>query len=263
MKASNARAVNGNDAETATIVISGYAPTVSTVGTTIITISGTYPFSDSAKIHLGSSLGPRASASPSRNLRLRVPCWAEGATITVDSGVDDASRPLSKLSAPGCAFANVSVASGATITITFENKIKLYKWEKSSLDGQSKIAGGGIEVHRGALTYSLRPKSTVTLGKPGGVVQPYPQSLPTGERAVGGWANISQRQVTIAPNTSWNYGIYVDSLTFEDASAPVPPIPFDVNAPPPVQIRAKGRRVPVSLHITFHANTFDGCADAK
>jgi hypothetical protein len=103
---------------------------------------------------------------------------------------------------PACAFANVSLASGATLTITFENKIRLYEWKPSTLDGQSEIAGGGVEGHRGPLTYSLRPHSTVEIGGPGGVVQPYPQSLPGGQRAEGGWANISKRQVTIAANAS-------------------------------------------------------------
>ena len=34
------------------------------------------------------------------------------------------------------------------------------EWKKSSLDGQSLIEGGGIEVHRGALLFALRPAST-------------------------------------------------------------------------------------------------------
>jgi hypothetical protein len=244
-----AEASEEGDDDTATIVISGYAPTVSTIGQTTVTVSGDYPFSDSAKIHLGSSAGAAAAAAAAvtpRNLRLRVPCWSEGATITLGNE--------SKLSAPSCSFANVSVAIGATLTIAFDNKIKLHEWKPSSLDGQSQIAGGGIEVHRGALTYALRPRSTITSGKPGGVVQPYPQSLPGGARAVGGWANISHRQVTIAPNASWNYGIYVDSLTFEEADSragggAIPAVPFDVDAPPPVYIRAKARRVPVRLAV--------------
>lgn len=54
------------------------------------------------------------------------------------------------------------------------------------------------------------------------------------------------------------FGLQVDSLTFEDAIAPVPPVPFDVNARPPVQIRAKGRRVPVTCtprHLSFATPT--------
>ena len=209
-----------------TVVISGYSPSVSTLPDgRIVTITGSYPFADHAQIQVS---GPSW-------LRLRVPCWAEGATIRF-GGHDSQAKP--------CAFYNISIHSQATLNITFRTKIKLYEWKPSNLPGQSLIAGGGIEVHRGPLVYSLRPKSTIQSDpKMGGQIQPYPQSLPGG--ASGGWPIIMKHAVSIAPNTSWNYAIDPSSLPFETLSSPPnPQIPFAVDKPPAVQIRAKARRVP-------------------
>ena len=63
------------------------------------------------------------------------------------------------LTAPPCGFFNVSaklLAPNAEINVTFANEIRLYEWKTSSLDGHDLIAGGGVEVHRGALLYALR-----------------------------------------------------------------------------------------------------------
>jgi hypothetical protein len=213
-------------ANPSTIVISGYSPTVSTLPDgRVVTISGSYPFADTATVRV----------SKASQLRLRVPCWTEGATVAVGGGATHA--------APPCAFFNLTLSSGpATLNITFINKIRLYEWQPSQLDGQGQIAGGGIEVHRGPLVYSLRPESTVVSDpKMGGQTQPYPSSLPGG--AAGGWPTIMKHQVTIAPNASWNYAIDVSSLTFETVSTAIPKIPFAVDLPAPVQIRAKARRV--------------------
>ena len=143
-------------ANPSTIVISGYSPTVSALPDgRVVTISGSYPFSDRATVRVS-----RAS-----KLRLRVPCWSEGATVAVGGGATHA--------APACAFFNVTLSGGpATLNITFINKIRLYEWQASELDGQGQIAGGGIEVHRGPLVYALRPQSTVAsdpqMGGPSG-----------------------------------------------------------------------------------------------
>lgn len=210
-----------------TIVISGYSPTVSTLSDgRVVTISGSYPFSDVATV----------SINQASKLRLRVPCWVEGASITIAGGAT--------YLAPPCQFFNLTLRGAATLNVSFVNKIRLYEWKPSKLDGQALIAGGGVEVHRGPLVYSLRPESTVTSNpKMGGQSQPYPQSLPGG--AAGGWPTIMKHQVTIAENASWNYALDVSSLTFETLSpTALPNVPFAVDKPPPLQIRAKAKRVP-------------------
>ena len=72
-------------------------------------------------------------------------------------------------------------------------------------------AGGGIEVHRGPLLYALRPASVVTSAawSGGKADQPYPGSLPA---AGAGWPLVATRQITIAANASWNYGLDPESL---------------------------------------------------
>ena len=56
-----------------------------------------------------------------------------------------------------------------------------------------------------------------------------------------GWPVVSQHEVTIAPNARWNYGLFIDSLEFEQTNRSVPEMPFDDKAPPPVQIRVKAQ----------------------
>ena len=219
-----------------TIVISGYAPSSSTLadGTTVA-VTGTYPFADNATI----------AVSAARRLRLRIPCWAVGADITVAGG---------KMTvAPPCAFFNVTTTAAATIAVRFHTQIMLHVVKKSSLHGQGMIEPGGVEVHRGALLYALRPASVETAGDPAVPVaanlglgqplpnQPYPGSLPGGG---AGWPVIAQHVVTIAPNASWNYGLLIDSLTFEQTGEAVPALPFDTHAAPPVQIRVQGQTIP-------------------
>ena len=220
-----------------TIVISGYAPSSSTLadGTTVA-VTGTYPFADNATV----------AVSAAARLRLRIPCWAEGAAITVVAGGETTV-------APPCAFFNVTTTAAATISVRFHTQIRLHVVKQSSLHGQGMIQPGGVEVHRGALLYALRPASVESAGDPAVSVaanlgldhslpnQPYPGSLPGGG---AGWPVIGQHVVTIAPNTSWNYGLQIDSLTFEQTGEAVPALPFDAHAAPPVQIRVKGQTLP-------------------
>ena len=127
------------------VVVSGYAPSVSTLADgNVVTVSGSYPFSDTAIITL----------TKPADLRLRVPCWSESATVRVGQAAP--------VTAPPCAFFNVSGAAltaASSINITFLNKIRLHEWKESKLDGQALIQGGGVEVHRGPLLFALRPES--------------------------------------------------------------------------------------------------------
>ena len=78
----------------------------------------------------------------------------------------------------------VSATAGVPINLTFVNKIWTYTWKANTTDGSysedgcgSRTGvpcgplGGGIEVHRGPLSFALRPDSTVeetTIGCIGG-----------------------------------------------------------------------------------------------
>ena len=188
-------AVHLQPSEPDTVVVSGYSPSSSTLpdGSTL-DIGGTYPFADTATVSLSAGEDAATTAPPKAyNIRLRIPCWSENASVTVETWGWSSSAQV----APPCAFFNASMSTGSKLTVTFVNKIRLYEWSKSTLAGQSLIQGGGIEVHRGALTYALRPASTTLRGNPSGGVQPYPQSLPRGGRADGGWSNITKSQVSL------------------------------------------------------------------
>ena len=194
---------------TGRVVVSGYAPSASALPTAAgggtLVVGGSYPFADGATI----------TASAATELALRVPCWCEGATVTVAGGAAQA--------APPCAFFNASLAAGGSLAIAFDTRIRLYKWEASPLSGQSKIQGGAVEVHRGPLTYALRPASNVTV-------------TPLHD------ATFVNRAVQVLPNATWNYGLLLSSLAFEGGGA-IPALPFDAEAPPPVRITAKARQV--------------------
>lgn len=100
-----------------------------------------------------------------------------------------------------------------------------------------------MEVHRGALTYALRPKTTVTentIGCIGGAPQGrYDWNC---SDAVTAFPSIKSRSLSTSSN--WSYGLLLSSLEFKGSAAPVPKIPFDAEAPPPVKITAMARHVP-------------------
>ena len=80
-------------------------------------------------------------------------------------------------------------------------------------------------MHRGALLFALRPKSVVI------------------QRVIQGSTDprIKSREVTLAPNATWNYALLPSSLTFLGGGA-VPSPPFDTGAAPAVKITARARR---------------------
>eukprot|EP00911_Craspedida_sp_UC1_P001107 UC1_evm1s830 len=155
------------------IVVSGYAPSTSNLVTSqlaaredaggegdkdstrggsstssdanmVVTVSGTYPFADNATVMFSKSAAI---------VDFRVPCWTKGAKFTI-------GKNTSSVAAPPCAFYRArNVPADTPVLVVFENDIRVHEWKKSALDGQSAIAGGGIEVHRGPLLYALRPAS--------------------------------------------------------------------------------------------------------
>jgi len=189
--------------KTGKVVVSGYAPSTTILpqgkgGT--LSITGQYPFSDMVNI----------TVSEDASLSLRIPCWTESASVEVAGTTH---------TAPSCSFYDVSVLAGESLNLVFKNDIKTYKWQKSSLDGQSMIQGGGMEIHRGALTYALRPANDVNATQ-----------IP---HAVPGFMNRA-----VKATGPWNYGILESSLQFKDGGA-IPKVPFSDVASPPVKILAK------------------------
>ena len=98
----------GTTAAVGTVVVSGYSPSVSTLPDgNVVTISGKYPWADSATITL----------TKTATLSLRVPCWSANATVIVGAATAQ--------TAPACAFYNLSsVVGGVPVNITFVNAIK-------------------------------------------------------------------------------------------------------------------------------------------
>ena len=180
----------------------------------VVTVSGTYPFADNATVMFSKSAAI---------VDFRVPCWTKGAKFTI-------GKNTSSVAAPPCAFYRArNVPADTPVLVVFENDIRVHEWKKSALDGQSAIAGGGIEVHRGPLLYALRPASDVQVQPPADPAHP----------------NIRGRQVHVSSNASWAYAIDPKSLQFQATNhGVVPEIPFDDVAPPAVSIMAKGRLVP-------------------
>ena len=200
------------------VVISGFAPSVSTgvptAGT--VTISGSYPFSDTALIEL----------SRAARLRLRIPCWSDGAQITVISVGANRTQW-----APGCSFAAVQLRGGQTrLNVTFLNQIRLRTWHNSSVDGQALIKGGGVEVHRGPLLYALRPAAKVV------------ETPAEGAKEAG--ATITLKDTAVDPQARWNYALVPATLRFHNRNGTVPEVPFSATAPPAVWMTVRARAVP-------------------
>ena len=185
------------------------------------------PFSDTALIDVSAAM----------RLRLRIPCWSDAALVsTTTLGTPETAETngttattTTTVVTDTCAFHGLSVPSASRINVTFINRIRVHTWAKngSGFDGGKEIKGGGIEVHRGALLFALRPKSVVI------------------QRVIQGSTDprIKSREVTLAPNATWNYALLPASLTFIGGGA-VPSPPFDTDAVPAVKITARARRVP-------------------
>lgn len=223
-----------------TVVVSGYAPTTTTLpkGAGTVNVTGTYPFADSVTI----------TVSQPAKLSLRVPCWSEGATVTADGG--------QALKAPPCA--HFHVAAKASVAVTFINEVRVYTWHANTVDGSftNNTAGGAkaapsegaIEVHRGALTYALRPNESVKEsvigcigGQPDGRYGWNCSDLPGGAQPQ--FPAIKSRDVSLAATgANWSYGLLRSSFEFVAGGADaLTPIPFAVDVPPPCKITVKGR----------------------
>lgn len=159
-------------------------------------INSTYPFTDEVAVDI--------DLQSAAEVRLRVPCWADGATITVGA---------SSQHAEACGFFPLQLlAGGSTVIVKFANSIRLHRWPD-----------GAVEVHRGPLTYALRPKASVN------------------ETNI--WGTIASRAVTTTG--PWNYALDLsEDLRFEGGGRVPPGEPFSATESPAVRILAKARRVP-------------------
>ena len=128
--------------------------------------------------------------------------------------------------APPCSFYDVSPTS-LPVHIAFDNQVRLHTWRASNSSGQGSIQGGGVEVHRGALLYALRPPSVVN--------ESVAPDAPAG-------SSIRARAVRVATE-AWNFGLLTSSLRFERLGT-VPDVPFSSTASPPGRVTAMARRVP-------------------
>jgi hypothetical protein len=227
--------IDAGDTVTAvdTVIVSGYSPSVSTLPDgNIVTVGGQYPWADTATVMLTK---PAA-------LSLRVPCWSTHAVVTVAGAAPTTTPP--------CSFFNLTtVAAGTAVNITFVNAIRTYAWVANHTDGSYSgdkppgPNGGGVEVHRGPLTYALRPAATVTeniIGCIGGRAQGRYDWNCTG--AVTAFPTIKSRNLHASGN--WSYGLLLSSLKFVPNTAPVPAMPFDADAPPALKITVMARNVP-------------------
>ena len=235
-------------ASSGVVTISGYAPSVTIIRATatqessapdeveaaplVVNISGSYPFSDTAIVALSHRVD---------SLNLRIPCWTKGAVVSVDGGGPMQAKPCSffTLALASSSSSSSSRSTAAVINVTFINEIRLHRWQKSTNLNESLASGGGVEVHRGALTFALRPKSTVDV-TPIHNRSEGPGWTPPGE----GYEPISARDVHILAGEAWNFALLESSLEFVDNNAAVPRVPFDAEAKPPVLVRGKGRQVP-------------------
>lgn len=155
-----------------------------------VEVNTDYPFRESISIHV------RAARQVRSSLQLRIPAWAEGATVRVGS---EAAQPA----APGAMHTLERSWSGDT-TITLSLPMHPAITERYN---------GAVAIERGPLVYALKIGETwtrVNADKPH-------RELPHGD-------------FEVRPTTPWNYGLVLDaqspanSVTF--AEHPVGEIPF-------------------------------------
>ena len=161
-----------------------------------------YPFRDSVSLTV-------APASKVRfPLYLRIPAWADDATVTVNGQRVDGVRAAS--------FARIEREwqKGDRVEIGLPMKVR-------TVTGFN----GSVSVERGPLVYSLRIGESWSRLKQTGPVTDY----------------------EVFPTSPWNYGLRVDAAnpaeSFQVVEAPVARQPFDRGAPP-VSLQVKARRLP-------------------
>lgn len=103
------------------IVVSGYSPYSANLGDgTAVVVGGQYPFADNVTVSV-----TRPESTDAWSLALRIPCWADAATVTV------IGPTCAVLPATPCALFAVPPAvtgslSSLNLSITFQHSIKVW-----------------------------------------------------------------------------------------------------------------------------------------
>ena len=161
-----------------------------------------YPFRDTVRI----TVSPEA---PHRfPLRLRIPGWAAGATLTVNGKAAQVEpKPAS------FAVVDRTWTPGDVLELRLPMQPTVTRWFH-----------GSVALSRGPLVFSLSPGETWVKLRDRG---------PTAD-----WQ--------VFPQRAWNYGLQVDeasAATVQVVEGPVPAKPFGADAPA-VRLRVRGRQLP-------------------
>ena len=160
-----------------------------------------YPFRDSV------TLAIKLAKSASFPLVLRIPAWAEGATVVVNG------EAQSGVTAGGFYRLDRKWSNGDRVAVRFPMPVRISTWYNNS-----------VAVERGPLVYSLK------------IGESWHKMRQTGPAA--DWE--------VYPATPWNYALVLDPKHPNDwftvKENPVAKQPFDANAA--LEITAKARRLP-------------------
>jgi hypothetical protein len=165
-----------------------------------------YPFEETVTFRLTLA---RAATFP---FVLRIPAWAEEATIRINGEAPDSSLPAP---VPGSYHRlERTWSSGDTVTLTLPMRVRVASGH-----------AGLVSVYRGPLLFALQ------IGEQWKQVR--------GEEPHADWE--------VYPTTAWNYGLLLDPFTltgqFEVTTREVGAVPFEPSAAP-VLITTQGKRLP-------------------
>jgi DUF1680 family protein len=176
-----------------------------------VTVETDYPFGDEIHVLV------KADAPTRFPLHVRIPNWAEGATLTVGGGNPEPAVPGT--------FHRVEHEWSGRSEIVLRFPMHAVVQHRPN---------GGVAIERGPLVYALK------VGEAWHPVPPFNRSAPTFDERVA-------YDYEVHPTTGWNYALEVDtdrpesSLTFE--TRPVGEQPFSPDQAP-VWARVRGRRIP-------------------
>ncbi len=146
-------------------------------------------------------------------LHVRVPGWAEGATVQVNDGMPEPAQPGT--------FVRLERLwrRGETVRLDLPMPVRMSSWYRDS-----------VALERGPLVFSL-PVGEQWNRVTAGMKKPAPTPAADWE---------------VLPTTPWNYALRVSEASaggLRVVERPVGPVPF-ARASPPVEIEVTGRRVP-------------------
>jgi len=160
-----------------------------------------YPFRGSVRLTVNPA---RPASFP---LKLRIPGWATGTTVTV------AGSPVNAVQSRTYLVINREWIKGDRVEITFPMQPRISRWENNS-----------VAIERGALVFSLKIGET--------------WSKLVGDTLAPDWE--------VRPTTPWNYGLELDpagpATAIKVVETPIGQYPFSGDAAP-VELIMKGRRV--------------------